>query len=110
MALSDKDIEQTLAETQRTLKMYESLEAEVGRLEAQKHELAKSIGAASFDHLLEASQKGLSEEALKKAEEEQKAFQEEVERDLRAAEEQFHQQRSSERTGSTRTRRMNRMV
>ena len=112
MAVDLNEVDRTLEETEKTLKMAADLEAQISSFEKDKEAFAQQMGAQSFGQLINAAKKGLNEEALKKAEEEQAKFLAELDRDVKSAEEQYLQQRGVDRAGGgmAAARRMGRMV
>ncbi len=111
MGLDEREVEKTIEATQKTLTMFEGLEREFKKAVEEKESLARGLGAQNFAQVVAASQKGISEEARKKMQEAQDALAKEIEEDARVAELKFRQEQSSQRgLGSSKVRRMGRMV
>lgn len=111
MGLDDRDVDRTIEATEKTLNMFAGLEKEFHRIIEEKEALARGLGANNFAQIVEASQKGISDEARKKMQEAQDALATELQEDARVAELKFRQEQSSQRgLGSSKVRRMGRMV
>ncbi|MCX5769558.1 MAG: hypothetical protein NTZ09_04705 [Candidatus Hydrogenedentes bacterium] len=111
MALDEKDVERTIEATQKNLNAFAGLEKEFQRIVQEKEALARGLGADNFAQVVAASQKGMTDQARRKMQEAQQALVKELQEDALAAEIKVRQDQSSQRgSGTSKVRRMGRMV
>ena len=108
---TEEELERTLSESQRILDAFEALEQEFRRKREESEELARSLGASSFEQLVQVVTSSLTPAEKELIEKEKAAFQEELEREMREIEERARQEKSASVNPMTaRARRFGRTV